>query len=119
MIRLYIALPALSFEGPAMISVLASILVLTTSPTTRLVDACAKEGTSHTECTCYAAFIEDHTTKRELSALATLAEPQNRDSLQLAIAALTKEGLSPSEIFSLGLKVENLTDEANAACDGK
>jgi hypothetical protein len=102
-----------------MLITIASLLLSTASPVDRLADACTQEGTPRSECVCYAAFIEDHATEREVKALATLAEPQNRDSLEKAVNALMAAGLTPGEIFSIGLRVEELTNEASKACKGK
>lgn len=93
-----------------------AFFLATTPPETRLADACVAEGNDKTECACYAGFIKQHATARELNALATLAEPQNRKSMEKALAALQAAGLTPSEIFNIGLKADKLQDAAEAKC---
>lgn len=97
----------------------AALFLATASPETRLANACTAEGNDAKECACYAGFIKQHATQKELNALATLAEPQNRDSLEKALAALQAAGLTPGEIFNIGLKADQLKDAAEAKCSPK
>lgn len=96
-----------------------ALLLVATPPETRLSNACVAEGNDAEECTCYANFIKGHASERELNALATLAEPQNRNSLEKALAALQAAGLTPSEIFNIGLKADQLQSTAEAQCAPK
>ncbi|PHR56941.1 MAG: hypothetical protein COA47_12315 [Robiginitomaculum sp.] len=102
-----------------MILSLAILLVAVSSPVGRLTDACMAEGEARANCVCYADFIKDHTSDRELGALATLATPQNHENLENAFRALMKAGLTPAEIFDIGLRADKLTDTATKACAGK
>ena len=95
---------------------LAASLIIAPAPVEQLTNACIAEGEPRSECVCYAKFIEKNSTKREIKALATLAAPQNRESLELAFAALLKAGLTPTEILDTGLRVDSLTDKASKAC---
>jgi len=99
--------------------IVVASLLLSTSPMQRLTNACIAEGEPRSECICYAKFIEKNTSKRELEALATLVEPENRESLEQAFGALMKAGLTPTEIFDIGVRVESLTDAATKSCRGK
>ncbi len=88
-------------------------------PAQLLADACIAEGESRTECICYAGFIEKNSSERELKALATLIEPKNRESLEQAFSSLMQTGLTPAEIFDIGMRVEELSDDATKVCKGK
>ncbi len=102
-----------------MLSLFAAIFFVSTTPVQQLTNACVDEGTKRSECVCYAKFIKKNTTARELKALSTLAEPQNRGSLKTAFQALQAAGLTPNEILKIGMRVEKLTDDATKSCKGK
>ncbi len=102
-----------------MILSVAALLVAIASPVDQLTEACVAEGEARANCVCYAGFIKDHTSDKELGALATLAAPQNHESLESAFSALMKAGLTPAEIFDIGLRADKLTDTATEACVGK
>ncbi|VAV97719.1 hypothetical protein MNBD_ALPHA06-327 [hydrothermal vent metagenome] len=99
-----------------MLTAITAILLSASTPTQQLTSACIAEGESKAICTCYANFIKKNASPRELKALATLAEPQNRTDLEKAFRALLTAGLSPKEIFDIGLRVEGLTDAATKTC---
>ncbi|MBL4616212.1 MAG: hypothetical protein JKY46_00820 [Robiginitomaculum sp.] len=98
---------------------LAASLIIAPAPVEQLTNACIAEGEPRSECVCYAKFIEKNSSKREIKALATLVAPENRESLEQAFAALLKAGLTPTEIFDIGMRVDSLTDKASKACEGK
>lgn len=103
-----------------------SFVLLTTSNATppplhpqarELANSCIAEGQAAQLCTCYAGFIADNTSTRELTALSVLSDPKHRGSLQSALKALKAEGLTTSEIFEIAMRADALKDDATAQCE--
>ncbi len=82
-----------------------------------LADSCIAEGESQGLCECYAGFVADNTTERELSALTVLTDPAHRNSLESALKALTARGMTPGEIFAMAMKADALQDKAKSRCE--
>jgi hypothetical protein len=83
----------------------------------QLADTCIAEGEAKGLCECYAGFVADNTTDKELSALTILTDPKHRDSMESALKALTAMGLTPGEIFAMAMKADALQDKAKAQCE--
>ncbi len=83
----------------------------------QLANTCIAEGQSTPLCECYAGFIADNTSHKELTALTVLSNPEHRDSLQSALSALKAEGLTTSEIFSIAMRADALKDKAQNQCE--
>ena len=83
----------------------------------KLAKSCVAEGEVAALCECYAGFVADNTTDRELSALTVLTDPKHRDSLESALKALTAMGLTPGEIFKMAMKADALQDDAKDRCE--
>ncbi len=99
------------FSGTAI-----STPVLATDART-LADTCIAEGEPAGMCECYAGFVADNTSSKELSALTVLTDPTHRGSMESALKALTAMGLTPGEIFKMAMKAEALQDKAKAQCE--
>ncbi len=82
-----------------------------------LANTCIAEGEPATMCECYAGFVADNTSAKELSALTVLTDPAHRGSMESALKALTTMGLTPGEIFKMAMKAEALQDKAKAQCE--
>ncbi|PHS28405.1 MAG: hypothetical protein COA84_01075 [Robiginitomaculum sp.] len=83
----------------------------------KLAKSCIAEGETPALCKCYAGFVADNTTDKELSALTILTDPKHRGSLESALKALTAKGLTPGEIFKMAMKADALQGDAKARCE--
>ncbi len=83
----------------------------------KLAKSCVAEGETPALCECYAGFIADNTTDKELSALTILTDPKHRGSLESALKALTAQGLTPGQIFKMAMKADALQGDAKAKCE--
>lgn len=82
-----------------------------------LADSCIAEGEDGGLCECYAGFVAENTSARELEALTILTDPKYRGSMQDILKALTDKGLKPSEIFALAMRADALQGKAKARCE--
>ena len=82
-----------------------------------LADGCIADGQDKEQCECYAGFVAENTSARELEALTVLTDPKYRDSMQSALKALTAKGLTPSDLFSMAMRADALQDKAKARCE--
>ena len=82
-----------------------------------LADSCIAEGQNNALCECYAGFVAENTSARELEALTILTDPKYRGSMEAVLKALTAKGLKPNEIFSMAMRAEALSTKARSRCE--
>ena len=82
-----------------------------------LADSCIAEGEDGVLCECYAGFVAENTSDRELEALTILTDPKYRGSMQDILKALTAKGLKPNEILAMAMRADALQGKAKARCE--
>lgn len=91
------------------------------TPRDRLAAFCVAESKSDSPaaCSCYADFIAEHFSVREITAVLVLADPRARKDIPTGLAALQAAGLSLPEIIDVYTRVNRLGPQAEAQCKGR